>query len=109
MAQRSSEKSSSGGAGNGSVRGAADSSLQQVVAPVQPDLSAGPVPAHDGAGINTDIVISKGLLEDTSATQFAKAIPVMMLKLESRACGLLAAWMRDTVILVDASRRAEEM
>lgn len=104
MAQRSSEKPR--GSGNSSISGAADSSLQQAG---QPHISTGTVPAPDGIGSNTDTVVGKGLPEDTPATQFAKAIPVMMLKLESRACGLLATWMRDTVILVDASRRAEEM
>ena len=40
---------------------------------------------------------------------FAREIPAMPLKLESRACGLLAAWIRDTVILVDAMQTAEAM
>lgn len=45
---------------------------------------------------------------DTPPTQFAKQMPLLHLKLESRACGLLAAWVRDTIILVDAVARAEE-
>lgn len=46
-------------------------------------------------------------LFDNPATVFARAIPVTLLKSESRACGLLAAWVRDTVILADALHRAE--
>lgn len=46
---------------------------------------------------------------ETPATQFVKEMPVLHLKMESRACGLLGAWVRDTVILVDASTRAEDM
>lgn len=46
--------------------------------------------------------------EESPGVLFARKIPVMALKLESRACGLLAAWVRDTVIFVDALSRAEE-
>eukprot|EP00903_Cladosiphon_okamuranus_P016193 g14943.t2 len=45
---------------------------------------------------------------DTPATQFARQIPLLHLKMESRAGGLLAAWVRDTIILVDALTRAED-
>lgn len=50
-----------------------------------------------------------GSSTDTPATQFAKQMPLLQLKLESRACGLLAAWVRDTVVLIDALTRAEDM
>lgn len=45
---------------------------------------------------------------DTPATQYAKQMPVLPLKLESRAGGLLVAWVQAAVILVDALFRAEE-
>lgn len=38
---------------------------------------------------------------------FVRAVPVMALKLESRACGLLVAWARDAVILCDTLCTAE--
>lgn len=50
-----------------------------------------------------------GIELDSPAIIFAKSMPVMPLKLESRACGLLAAWVRDTVIAVEAMQRAAEM
>lgn len=50
-----------------------------------------------------------GFSADTPATEFIKQMPLLHLKLESRACGLLAAWIRDTVLLIDALTRAEEL
>lgn len=50
-----------------------------------------------------------GIELDSPAVIFAKSMPVMPLKLESRACGLLAAWVRDTVIAVEARQREAEM
>lgn len=47
--------------------------------------------------------------EQTPSVLFVRAMPVMALKLESRACGLLVAWVRDTVIFVDALCMAEEV
>lgn len=47
-------------------------------------------------------------LPDTPATQYAKQMPLLPLKMESRASGLLAAWVQAAVILVDALCRAEE-
>ncbi|CAM9585246.1 unnamed protein product, partial [Ectocarpus sp. 8 AP-2014] len=38
----------------------------------------------------------------SSAIHYAKKIPILALKLESRACGLLAAWVQATVVLFDA-------
>lgn len=68
------------------------------------------VPAEGGGGLGgtggDDTASSSA---DTPVTQFAKQIPALHLKLESRACGLFAAWVRDTVILIDAMGRAEEM
>lgn len=46
---------------------------------------------------------------DATAIQYAKQMPLLPLKLESRASGLLAAWVQAAVILVDASCRAEDM
>lgn len=60
---------------------------------------------YDGASDDD----TAGSSTDSPATKFARQIPVLHLKLESRACGLLAAWVRDTVILVDALGRAEDM
>lgn len=102
MTQRSTEQPRGGGACDSSVSGTPDSSLQQAAAAGQSDLLAGRVSAPDGAEGNI-------MHENNPAAQFAKSIPAIKLKLESRACGLIAAWMRDTVILVDGLRRAEDM
>lgn len=40
------------------------------------------------------------------AIHYAKKIPIVALKMESRACGLLAAWVQATVVLFDALYRA---
>ncbi|CAM9120215.1 unnamed protein product, partial [Ectocarpus sp. 13 AM-2016] len=38
----------------------------------------------------------------SSAIHYVKRIPILALKLESRACGLLASWVQATVVLFDA-------
>lgn len=52
---------------------------------------------------------SEDSFPDTPATQYAKQMPLLPLKLDSRASGLLAAWVQAAVVLVDALCRAEEM
>eukprot|EP00752_Nemacystus_decipiens_P006721 g6044.t1 len=68
------------------------------------------VPVKEGGGYGgaggDDIA---GSSADTPAAQFVKRMPLLPLKLESRAIGLLAAWVRDTVVLIDALTRAEEI
>lgn len=69
------------------------------------NLSAEEGAAASGTGGDN----TAGYFADTPATHFAKGMPLLPLKLESRACGALAAWVRDTVVLVDALTRGEEM
>lgn len=70
----------------------------QAVAAVEGGSSGGTGGGGSGKGIEAC---------DNPATRFARAIPIRILKSESRACGLLAGWVRDTVILADALLRAE--
>ena len=66
--------------------------------------------AEEGGGCNgTSGDETTGSSAETPATQFATQMPLFQLKMESRACGLLAAWVRDTVVLVDALARAGNM
>lgn len=72
------------------------------------DTSTGGSPSGgQGEDVGVDNSAEKSL--ECPATQFARAMPVMLLKLESRACGLLAAWVRDVVILVNVLSKAEAM
>ncbi|CAM9710801.1 unnamed protein product, partial [Scytosiphon promiscuus] len=65
--------------------------------------SAGGVTNSDGGGTPL------ASLPDSSATLWAREIPVLALKIESRACGLLAGWVQATVVLVEAFSRAKEL
>lgn len=67
-------------------------------------------PSTDGGGLGggtTDD--TTGCSTDAPAAQYARDIPVLSLKLESRACGLLVAWVQASVLLVVELRRAEKM
>lgn len=78
-----------------------------------PYTKSGTLDPTEVGGDGGDGDILEGNADHTSDKEnpgimFARAIPVMALKLESRACGLLAAWVRDTAVLVDALSWAHE-
>lgn len=87
-------------------RSAAEASKRKIV---DGGVSAKRVPGSEGGGTASNGDEGVDSLPESPATLWAKEIPVLPLKMESRACGLLAAWVQATVVLVEAFSRAREL
>ncbi len=70
-------------------------------------LTRSPTTDGDGLGGNDDN--TPGSSAGPSVAQYVRDMPALALKLESRACGLLVAWVQASVLLVIELRRAEKM